>query len=84
MLEQELVGKFAGMQDDVEVDAGIAKGVKTYRRFLVQFVFYAFHDFLCNFKGYAFDLFKVTVIAYTDRDTDGDILLWHTVVCEDC
>ena len=83
MLQQELVGEFAGVQDDIEVDARIGKGMEAYSRVRTQLRLDALHDLFCDLKGHTLHLVEIAVVAHADRYADGQLLGRHAVVRED-
>ena len=42
------------------------------------------HHFLCNFDGYPFNFFKVTVVAYAKLNGNGNFSIWQIVVFNNC
>ena len=83
MLQGELVGELAAMEDDVKVDAGVVKGVEADSWLVADAAVYLQHDFPGYVQGYLLYLLQIAVIGYTAVDFYGQIWLWHTVGSND-
>lgn len=85
VFQAELVIEAGGVQEHVEVDAGLAKVVETDDGLTVsiQFFIEVGEHLTGHFERYIFDFLQVAVIGHTYGNFDDDIVAGHAVVRDD-
>ena len=85
VFQAELTIKVGGVEQDVEINAAVAKIEKTHGglSFVVQ-LFIEVGEYLTgNVKSYVLDFLQVAVIGYAYGNFDYDIVMGHAVVGDD-
>ena len=83
MAQKELMGKFTGIENDIEVDGGFAESMETDNWSGDYLIVNGLHDSAGSFQRDALDLVQVAVIADADRNRDSQCLLRNVVICYD-